>query len=71
MTPTPQTSERIAGITPEGLYNKCVALANNLWWSWHPEVIGMFRSLDPMLWRKLGHNPIELLSKFTPKDLRK
>ena len=69
MTPSPQSSERIAGITPEGLYNKCVALAHNLWWSWHPEVIGLFRSLDPMLWRQLGHNPIALLSKFTPKGL--
>ncbi|MDR1289593.1 MAG: DUF3417 domain-containing protein, partial [Planctomycetaceae bacterium] len=23
-----------------------MALASNLWWSWHPEVINLFRSLD-------------------------
>ena len=69
MTTASSASGKIAGITPEGLYDKCVALANNLWWSWHPEVIGMFRSLDPMLWRQLGHNPIALLNKFTPRAL--
>ena len=62
-------SGKIAGITPQGLYNKCVALANNLWWSWHPEVISLFRSLDPIRWRQLGHNPIALLHEFTPERL--
>ena len=57
------------GITPQGLYDKCMALANNLWWSWHPEVINMFRSLDPIRWRQLGHNPIALLREFTPERL--
>ncbi|HBT78041.1 MAG TPA: alpha-glucan phosphorylase [Planctomycetaceae bacterium] len=57
------------GITPQGLYDKCTALANNLWWSWHPEVINMFRSLDPIRWRQLGHNPIALLREFTPERL--
>ncbi len=56
-------------ITPQGLYDKCMALANNLWWSWHPEVINMFRSLDPIRWRQLGHNPIALLREFTPERL--
>ncbi|MGL6196020.1 MAG: alpha-glucan family phosphorylase [Thermoguttaceae bacterium] len=56
-------------ITPQGLYDKCMALANNLWWSWHPEVIDMFRSLDPIRWRQLGHNPIALLREFTPERL--
>jgi len=56
-------------ITPQGLYDKCMALANNLWWSWHPEVIDMFRSLDPIRWRQIGHNPITLLREFTPERL--
>ena len=29
----------------EQLYEKCTALARNLWWSWHPEVINLFREL--------------------------
>ncbi|MGL4594442.1 MAG: alpha-glucan family phosphorylase [Thermoguttaceae bacterium] len=56
-------------ITPQGLYNKCMALASNLWWSWHPEVINLFRALDPIRWRQLGHNPIALLREFTPERL--
>lgn len=61
--------KRNAGITPQGLYDKCMALAHNLWWSWHPEVINMFRSLDPIRWRQLGHNPIALLLEYTPERL--
>jgi len=53
----------------ENLYDKCVALARNLWWSWHPEVINLFRDLDPIRWRQLDHNPIALLSEFTPERL--
>ncbi|GHT45510.1 alpha-glucan phosphorylase [Planctomycetales bacterium] len=63
------TAGRIAGITAQGLYDKCMALASNLWWSWQPEVINVFRSLDPIRWRQLGHNPIALLREFTPERL--
>ena len=57
------------GLTAETMYDKCVALARNLWWSWHPEVINLFRDLDPIRWRQLDHNPIALLSEFTPERL--
>ncbi|MEN6498538.1 MAG: alpha-glucan family phosphorylase [Thermoguttaceae bacterium] len=46
-----------------------MALAGNLWWSWHSEVINLFRDLDPIRWRQLDHNPIALLSEFTPERL--
>ena len=59
----------IAGLTAETLYDKCMALARNLWWSWHPEVINLFRDLDPIRWRQLDHNPIALLKEFTPERL--
>ena len=59
----------IAGLAAETLYDKCTALARNLWWSWHPEVINLFRDLDPIRWRQLDHNPIALLSEFTPDRL--
>jgi len=55
--------------TPDALYEKCVALAHNLWWSWHPEVFNLFRDLDPIRWRQLDHNPIALLKEFTPERL--
>jgi starch phosphorylase len=56
-------------ITPSALYDKCLLLANNLWWSWHPEVVNLFRDLDPIKWRKVDHNPIVLLAEMTPEQL--
>jgi starch phosphorylase len=44
-------------------------LARNLWWTWHPDVINLFRDLDPIRWRQLDHNPIALLKEFTPERL--
>ena len=44
-------------------------VGRNLWWSWHAEVINLFRDLDPIRWRQLDHNPIALLSEFTPERL--
>ncbi|MBN2021323.1 MAG: alpha-glucan family phosphorylase [Pirellulales bacterium] len=58
-----------SGLSPEALFEKCNALARNLWWSWQPEVINLFRDLDPIRWRQLDHNPIALLSEFTPERL--
>ena len=57
------------GFTVETLYDKCVSLARNLWWSWHADVINLFRDLDPIRWRQLDHNPIALLSEFTAERL--
>ena len=57
------------GTTAQELYDKCMALANNLWWSWTPEVTGLFRDLDPIRWRQLDHNPIALMKEFTPERL--
>ena len=56
--------------TAQMLYDKCIALANNLWWSWHQEVNNLFRDLDPIRWRQLDHNPIALLREFTPERLQ-
>jgi len=56
-------------LTPDALYDKCMALASNLWWSWQAEVINIFRDLDPIRWRQLDHNPIALLKEFTPERL--
>lgn len=56
-------------ITPQALYDKCFSLASNLWWSWHPEVVNLFRDLDPVRWRQLDHNPVALLSEMTPDQV--
>jgi starch phosphorylase len=57
------------GLIATTVYDKCMALASNLWWSWHQDVISIFRDLDPIRWRQLDHNPIALLAEFTPERL--
>ena len=56
-------------MTADALYDKCMAVASNLWWSWQPEVVSLFRDLDPIRWRQLDHNPIALLRELTPERL--
>ena len=36
-------------------------LAYNLWWTWHPEAIAVFRRLDAEAWEESGHNPVRML----------
>ncbi|MBR3219580.1 MAG: DUF3417 domain-containing protein, partial [Thermoguttaceae bacterium] len=54
---------------PATVYEKLNALAHNMWWSWHPEVVTIFQSIEPTRWRQLGHNPIALLKEFSPERL--
>lgn len=56
-------------ITPQALYDKLTSLANNLWWSWHPEVVNLFRDMDPVRWRQVDHNPVALLAEMTPDQV--
>ncbi len=44
-------------------------LARNLWWTWQPNVLGIFRDLDPDLWRETGHNPVEFLNRIPATDM--
>lgn len=68
--PSTEPGTLLAGeMSGQALYDKCMALAKNLWWTWHPEVISLFRDLDPIRWRQLDHNPIALLHEFTPERL--
>lgn len=70
----PATGAPVAPVNPPNpeakkLYDKLMALAKNLWWSWHPECDQLFRDIDPIRWRQLDHNPIALLQEFTPERL--
>ncbi len=47
--------ERISGI---------VDLADNLWWSWHPEARMLFKVLDRVAWKLSVHNPIKMLNNL-------
>ncbi len=56
--------------TPAGsLTTRLHQLASNPWWTWEPEVIGIFRDLDPDLWRQVSHNPVALLAALPPEQL--
>ena len=49
------------------LVDKLRELARNLWWTWQPNMLSLFRELDPALWRRVDHNPVEFL-KLLPVD---
>lgn len=51
------------------IVTKLQDLAQNFYWGWHPEVINVFRDLDPDLWRTVNHNPIEFLARLAKKVL--
>ena len=44
-------------------------LATNLWWTWQPNVIAVFRDIDPELWREVNHNPLAFLARIPPDVL--
>src|SRR5207253_7092049 len=56
----PALPERIAGLA---------AVAANLSWSWNRNARALFRLLDPALWRRTQHNPVELLRRVDPARL--
>jgi starch phosphorylase len=44
-------------------------IARNMFWSWNPEFIGLFRRIDSDLWKACGHNPIRLLGTVSQERL--
>ncbi len=57
------------GDTP--LIEKLRELGRNLWWVWQPNTVGLFRELDPAIWREVDHNAVEFLQKISPEQLEK
>jgi starch phosphorylase len=53
------------------LHEKLFVLARNLWWTWQPEVVDIFRDLEPKRWRELTHNPIALLQEISPAEVER
>jgi len=60
-----RTFDRFIAPTQERLWS----LANNIWWSWDPDCISLFRDLNPTRWLQLNQNPIALLSEISAEDL--
>ncbi len=44
-------------------------LSKNLWWCWSYEAKGLFKSIEPALWKKSEKNPIVLLKRVSPSRL--
>ncbi len=57
--------------TQLSLHEKLCELADNLWWSWQPDVGEIFHFIDPQRWADLNHNPILLLREYPPEKLER
>jgi starch phosphorylase len=44
-------------------------LVMNLRWSWHPQSLDLFRSVDPATWDAVGQDPVRLLGEVSPERL--
>jgi starch phosphorylase len=44
-------------------------LVLNLRWSWHPETLDLFESVEPTVWRDCQHDPVRLLGEVPPARL--
>ncbi len=44
-------------------------IANNLYWAWNTDATDLFLRLDRKLWKKLNHNPVQLLGKVSQERL--
>ncbi|MBC7373740.1 MAG: alpha-glucan family phosphorylase [Frankiales bacterium] len=44
-------------------------LVMNLRWSWHPQSLDLFRSVDPLTWEAVEHDPVRLLGEVSPARL--
>ena len=52
---------------PVDIASELRALAANLWWTWNPNTIAVFREIDPALWREVNHSPAAFLAQI-PSD---
>ncbi len=55
-----RTLDRFIAPAQEKLWD----LARNVWWSWDPECVSLFRDLNPKRWRELKQNPVALLNEI-------
>ena len=53
---------------PESL-KELEVLAKNLFWSWNPQFVELFKRIDPALWAACGHNPVKLLGTVSQSRL--
>jgi len=49
---------------------KMEKIARNLWWTWHPDAIDLWRGIDRELWRECYHSPITFIKRLGKKRLK-
>ena len=60
ITVNPQLPKRIGRITE---------IANNLWWSWNTDFLGLFKMIDIDLWERCNKNPVKFLKSVEQQKL--
>ena len=53
---------------PEALKDLDV-IAKNMFWSWNPEYVELFKRIDSNLWLDCAHNPVKMLGSITQEKL--
>lgn len=53
----------------DGTFQKLHELAQNLWWSWQPDIRAIFREIDPETWSLVYHNPVALLQRVSAGEI--
>jgi len=61
-------SFRVVPSVPDALA-PLLEIAHNLWWSWHPEAVSLFKRLDRQLWDRSGRNPVLMLGMIDQPTL--
>jgi len=44
-------------------------IARNMFWSWNPEFVELFKRIDSNLWSACGHNPVKMLGSVSQARL--
>ena len=53
---------------PEAL-RPLLRIARNLWWTWNPDAVALFRRVDPEAW-EATHNPVQMLGALKSRRIR-
>lgn len=59
----------VISVLPEQ-FKRLNDMAYNLWWSWNPEAIDLYREIDLELWEKTGKNPVRFMQEVSQKKLQ-
>lgn len=58
----------VKAIIPEKL-KMLEEMAHNLWWSWNPDAIDLYREIDLGLWEQLSKNPVKFMQEVSQEKL--